>query len=52
MNHNFVKCNRIGKKRLDKQSRIEYYIKADFAQAESANGEVAELAEGARLEIV
>ncbi len=36
-------------KRLDKQRNIGYYIKADFQQV---TGEVAELAEGARLEIV
>ena len=36
-------------KALDKQGIIGYYIKADFQQA---IGEVAELAEGARLEIV
>ena len=37
---------------LDKGVKIEYDVQADFVRAESAYGEVAELAEGARLEIV
>lgn len=40
------------KKMLDFFVEVEYYIRADFVKQGQQNGEVAELAEGARLEIV